>query len=192
LFLPTPKRCRFEESTSLLIVETDLRFATLVLSLVGIIMNTIHHRILKRLRLSDSLPAVCGPHGAHDLSTHIKRTTTDDGSISDARISLSTHTHKKTTPPMRVQIRMPAPADPHTQIKRKRRRTVQFAMPAPLDPHTHKIKQRTTTDDDRCAHTREFRSPPALAPRKRLGSTSIQKKITSPCEQKVSYGFVRE
>ena len=53
-FAPTPKRCRlpgkrcrFEESTSLLIVETGFRFVTLVLSLVGIIMNTIHHRIGK-------------------------------------------------------------------------------------------------------------------------------------------------
>ena len=58
---PTPKRCRlpgkrcrFEESTSLLIVETGLMLATLVLSLVGIIMNTIYHRILKRSRLYGS------------------------------------------------------------------------------------------------------------------------------------------
>jgi len=42
-FAPAPKRCRlpgkrcrFEESTSLLIVETGLRLVTLMLSLVGL------------------------------------------------------------------------------------------------------------------------------------------------------------
>jgi hypothetical protein len=65
-FAPTPKRCRlpgkrcrFEESTSLLIIETGLRFATLVLSLIGIITNTIYHRILKRPRLHSSVQTVC-------------------------------------------------------------------------------------------------------------------------------------
>ena len=55
-FAPTPKRCRlpgkrcrFEESTGLLIVEIGLRFVTLVLSLAGIIMNTIYHRILNSI-----------------------------------------------------------------------------------------------------------------------------------------------
>jgi len=71
---PTPKRCRlpgkrcrFEESTSLLIVETGLRFVTLVLSLVGIIMNTIHHRILKRSPLYDPVQTMC----AHKENTHL-------------------------------------------------------------------------------------------------------------------------
>jgi hypothetical protein len=52
LFAQTPKRCRFpgkrcrfEEPISLLILETGLKFVTLVLSLVGIIMNTSYHRI---------------------------------------------------------------------------------------------------------------------------------------------------
>jgi hypothetical protein len=48
------KRCRFEEPTSPLIVETGLRFASLVPSLVRVIMNTIYHRILQASSKYDS------------------------------------------------------------------------------------------------------------------------------------------
>jgi hypothetical protein len=64
-FAPPPKRSRlpgkrrrFEESTSLLIVETGLRLVTLVLSLVGIIMNTVHRKIGK-VRVSMALFRLC-------------------------------------------------------------------------------------------------------------------------------------
>jgi hypothetical protein len=99
-FAPTPGRCRspekrrrFEESTSLLIVETGLRFVTLVLSLVEIIMNTIHQWILKRARLYGSVQTIC----AHQLLPHthkITKTTTNDGSNSDARNTRATHKTK--------------------------------------------------------------------------------------------------
>jgi hypothetical protein len=54
------KRCRFEDSISLLIVETGLRFVALVLSRVVIIMSTLYHRIPKGSRLYNSVQTVCG------------------------------------------------------------------------------------------------------------------------------------
>ena len=73
VFAPTPKRCRlpgkrcrFGESISLLIVETGLRFVSLVFGLVGIIMNTIHQWILKMARLYGSVQTI----RAHQASHH--------------------------------------------------------------------------------------------------------------------------
>ena len=104
------KRCRFEESISLLIVETGLRFATSALSLVRIIMNTIYHRILKTPRLYSSvqtlrtsadlnsvlsvvrafggrlLPKSVYHHAPMDRHTQ-SQTTSNNGSNHDASIS---------------------------------------------------------------------------------------------------------
>jgi hypothetical protein len=94
-FAPTPKRCRlpgkrcrFEESTSLLIIEAGLRFVTLVLSVVGIIMNTIYHRIPKRSRLCNSVQTACV---GRLVRTHTQMTSNQEFNLRRSHQGYHTH-----------------------------------------------------------------------------------------------------
>jgi hypothetical protein len=95
-------------------------------------------RASKIERLGLAVLCVCGSAGAHTHTHYLSSPMTVQIRVLAPAIP---HTHNKTGPRMMVQIWMPAPRDAHTQ---KYEPTVQFRTPAPRD-YTHDGAQSEAT-----------------------------------------------